>query len=189
MPVPPGTKARGGRSTSSVRSDPVFVESDEAERELQLGPAAAAANEGRWGEVTYLSDTDLALRWKVSRTKVFEVTRRDGFPLPLVLGPACARWDATDVFEWELTQRQQAPVATPAQRASVDRRRNAVSNMNREAEGTGRASVRVADSGSSGSRSAQTPRPKFRTLGSDVNLPELPPAKRQRKRNVDVERS
>lgn len=51
---------------------------------------------------TYLSDTDLAARYGVSRNTVWRWSReKDDFPKPVKLSAGCTRWKLADVLRWE----------------------------------------------------------------------------------------
>jgi predicted DNA-binding transcriptional regulator AlpA len=53
----------------------------------------------------YLSDKDLAARYRNSRATVWRWVQTRNFPRPIRLSPQCTRWSLNDVLQWEATQR------------------------------------------------------------------------------------
>ena len=53
---------------------------------------------------TYLSDRQLAERYKVHRTTLWRWVERNQFPKPVKLSPGCTRWKLSDVEAWEAKQ-------------------------------------------------------------------------------------
>lgn len=50
----------------------------------------------------FLSDTQIAQRYGVSRQTVWRWASTDGtFPTPIKLSPGCTRWNLTDLENWE----------------------------------------------------------------------------------------
>lgn len=50
---------------------------------------------------TFLSDADLAERYRISRASVWRWARCNGFPPAIRLSPGCTRWRASEVAAWE----------------------------------------------------------------------------------------
>ncbi|MCK0142994.1 AlpA family phage regulatory protein [Aliiroseovarius sp. F20344] len=51
---------------------------------------------------TFLSDTDLAVRFSVSRQTVWRWHRSNsGFPRAVSLSPGCTRWKLSEIEIWE----------------------------------------------------------------------------------------
>lgn len=51
---------------------------------------------------TFLSDADLAERYRISRASVWRWARcNPGFPPAVRLSPGCTRWRASEVRAWE----------------------------------------------------------------------------------------
>lgn len=50
----------------------------------------------------YVSDKQLASRWRVSRPTVWRWSKTDSaFPLPVKLSPQCTRWRLSEIEAWE----------------------------------------------------------------------------------------
>lgn len=64
---------------------------------------------------TYLSDTQVAARFSVSRATVWRWIRSSEFPQPVKLSPGCTRWRLADVEKWE-TALGGASAGRPARR-------------------------------------------------------------------------
>lgn len=52
----------------------------------------------------YVSDKDLAERFKTSRATIWRWPATQGFPKPVKLGPGTTRWRLAEVEEWETRQ-------------------------------------------------------------------------------------
>lgn len=50
---------------------------------------------------TYLTDIQLAERFRVSRATIWRWSAHGIFPRPIKLGPAATRWRQSDVLAWE----------------------------------------------------------------------------------------
>ena len=58
---------------------------------------------------TYLSDTDLAGRYRVSRNSIWRWHRESReFPRAVRLSPGCTRWKLAEVEAWEAARAQVA---------------------------------------------------------------------------------
>lgn len=53
---------------------------------------------------TYLTDRDLAARYRVHRTTPWVWARRGTFPSPVRLQPGVTRWRLADVEAWEASR-------------------------------------------------------------------------------------
>lgn len=49
----------------------------------------------------YLKDTEIAVRYSVSRPTVWRWVHTHGFPAPITLSPGCTRWKLADIEAWE----------------------------------------------------------------------------------------
>jgi prophage regulatory protein len=49
----------------------------------------------------YVSDRDLAARFKNSRASIWRWVRTRGFPEPVKFTPGCTRWRLADIEKWE----------------------------------------------------------------------------------------
>lgn len=56
---------------------------------------------------TYLTDKDIYLSRKISRSHFFNMVREGVFPKPIKFGSA-SRWSAQDVADWEAKQKANA---------------------------------------------------------------------------------
>lgn len=52
----------------------------------------------------YLTDSDLAERWTVSRDTVWRWSKIGKTPNPIKLGENCTRWLRSEIEEWEANQ-------------------------------------------------------------------------------------
>jgi prophage regulatory protein len=53
----------------------------------------------------YVTDTDLAKRWSVSRPTIWRWHREDSsFPRAVKLGANCSRWKLADIEAWEASR-------------------------------------------------------------------------------------
>ncbi len=52
----------------------------------------------------YLSDLDLAIRYKVSRVTPWRWAKKGTFPSPVKLGPNCTRWKLSSIEAWEASK-------------------------------------------------------------------------------------
>lgn len=52
----------------------------------------------------YLTDSDLAERWTVSRDTVWRWSKIGKTPSPIKLGDNCTRWLRSEIEEWETDQ-------------------------------------------------------------------------------------
>lgn len=55
-------------------------------------------------ESIYVSDRDLAKRFKTSRGTIWRWPATRGFPAPVKLSPGCTRWKLCEVESWEAGQ-------------------------------------------------------------------------------------
>lgn len=55
-------------------------------------------------ESIYVSDRDLAKRYKKSRATIWRWLATLGFPAPVKLSPGCTRWRLSEVEAWEERQ-------------------------------------------------------------------------------------
>lgn len=56
----------------------------------------------------YLSDLDLAERYRVSRVTPWRWARKGAFPAPVKLGENCTRWKLSDVEAWEAAKEKES---------------------------------------------------------------------------------
>lgn len=56
--------------------------------------------------VKYLSDKDLAYRYGVHRTTIWDWVHTLEFPSPVRFGPRCTRWSQSAIEAWESKQRE-----------------------------------------------------------------------------------
>jgi prophage regulatory protein len=52
----------------------------------------------------YVSDQELAARYRVHRCTIWRWVSSCGFPIPVHLSPGCTRWRLSDVCAWEAKQ-------------------------------------------------------------------------------------
>ena len=52
-------------------------------------------------ENTYLSDTQLALRFSVSRATIWRWAESGNLPSPIKLSPGCTRWRLKEILQFE----------------------------------------------------------------------------------------
>ena len=52
-------------------------------------------------ETVYLSDRDLAERYKASRATIWRWVSKRGFPKPVRFSPGCTRWNLDEIESWE----------------------------------------------------------------------------------------
>lgn len=58
----------------------------------------------------YLPDTEVAVRYSISRSTVWRWLKEGKFPKPVKLGSASARWRLVDLEAWEQTRKsEEAP--------------------------------------------------------------------------------
>lgn len=57
---------------------------------------------------SYLSDTQLAERYSVSRSTIWRWTNRNNFPKPVQLSPGTTRWRKDDIERHEASKRSAA---------------------------------------------------------------------------------
>jgi predicted DNA-binding transcriptional regulator AlpA len=74
-----------------------------------------------WTSDTLISIRDLREFFGLGRTAAYELTRRPGFPVPVVISPRCYRWWASEVLAFAASIRSQS--AKPNRPASCARRR------------------------------------------------------------------
>lgn len=51
---------------------------------------------------TFLSDRDLASRYKIARGSVWRWPKQNNFPMPVKLGEGTTRWRLSDIERWEM---------------------------------------------------------------------------------------
>ena len=51
--------------------------------------------------VTYLTDKQIAERYKVGRATPWRWVQEGHFPSPIKLSPGCTRWKLSDLEKWE----------------------------------------------------------------------------------------
>lgn len=52
----------------------------------------------------YISDTQAAARFSVSRATIWRWTQHGKFPKPFKLSPGCSRWKLSDIENWEVNK-------------------------------------------------------------------------------------
>jgi len=57
---------------------------------------------------TYLSDKQVADRYKVGRCTIWRWIKDQGFPKPVILSPGCSRFKISLIEEWETKQEAQS---------------------------------------------------------------------------------
>lgn len=59
----------------------------------------------------YISDTQLATRYRVHRATIWRWVKADpSFPRPIVLSPGCTRWKLSQICTWEAMKYDRASV-------------------------------------------------------------------------------
>jgi predicted DNA-binding transcriptional regulator AlpA len=56
----------------------------------------------------YLKDTDIAIRYGISRATIWRWVKNNKFPRPIKLGAGSTRWRLSDLEIWEQIQSQRA---------------------------------------------------------------------------------
>ncbi|PYZ99605.1 AlpA family transcriptional regulator [Gammaproteobacteria bacterium 2W06] len=59
---------------------------------------------GRPSSLIFVSDQELAARYRVHRCTIWRWVASRGFPTPINLSPGCTRWRLSDVCAWEAEQ-------------------------------------------------------------------------------------
>ena len=54
----------------------------------------------------YLKDTDIAMRYGISRATIWRWVKNNKFPRPIKLGAGSTRWRLSDLEVWEQIQSQ-----------------------------------------------------------------------------------
>jgi prophage regulatory protein len=54
---------------------------------------------------SFLRDTEIAIRYSISRPTVWRWVKQGKFPKPIKLGGGSTRWSTLDLQEWEKNQR------------------------------------------------------------------------------------
>jgi prophage regulatory protein len=54
----------------------------------------------------FLRDTEVAIRYGVSRPTIWRWTKNGNFPKPVKLGAGSTRWRSSDIEDWEQRQIQ-----------------------------------------------------------------------------------
>jgi predicted DNA-binding transcriptional regulator AlpA len=86
------------------------------------GPAAPAVR-ASWPTDKLLSIRDIRELFGLGRTAAYELTRRPGFPAPMVISPRCYRWWASEVTAFAASLRHES--SSPRRRIACTMARHA----------------------------------------------------------------